>query len=716
MIKTLAKLPFSLGVLVVAVLLCIGISKYMTYPPLFILAASIIIIIYWYFSVVDFLREKDSLSGSPVVVFWGVIQGFLVFLSAGAAYTLIDTDWFLDSTGFSGDIPYYVGCILIALQTKQTLALEVKSIEKGNLLTAKNFIRNVARLCAVVIIPWIVLLLSLWITAVIGWHPFLAWVVSIALYFGAFTATHYALYHEGKDETERGIEKGTREEAEAKLSKLRKTGEIGIDWGGTRLPYSSATGHFLAVGTTGSGKTVTIKLLLNSIIHFIRFKGSNHRAILFDAKRELYAYLIKLGIHQSLIHTLNPFDQRGARWDIAGDITTGTQADQLAEAFIPMPEVKGENSYFGDTARVIFAGLIKAFNYLSEQEETQGRPPIDWRLRDLVFAVRYEEILIHLLKKCPDTHHIIKQHFANREIKSVLSTLGTAIAAFNGVAALWEYAPYSVSLKRWAYDPDGSIIILGYDKEQSAALDPINRVIFRRLSDITINQPNSDERRTWFFLDELRLISRGLPGLFELINMGREKGACCVLGVIDIKGLMSSLGEDTAEEVTGLCDNVAGLRTRSDPTAKWLADMFGNAEIREKNKSTDAKGEVSTSEQLNERKTILSGEFQKIEKPTALNDFTIGGYYLNGYTKPYSFDNDGVNGWQKIVPHLSNEEIEKDGIHPRPDSHQKLKLWDEKDLERLCITDFDLNKIYGDPDDDDDDGNDGFSADNFRFN
>jgi type IV secretory pathway TraG/TraD family ATPase VirD4 len=712
-IKTLAKLPFSLIVLGGAILLCIAISKYMTYPPLFILAASIVIVTYWYFSVIDFLREKDSLSGSPVVVFWGVIQGLLVFLSAGAAYTLIDTDWFLDSTGFSGDIPYYVGCILVAFQTKETLELEVKSIEKGNLLTAQNFIRNVARLFAVVVIPWIVLLLSLWITALNAWHPLAAWIVSIVLYFAAFTATHYALFYEPKDKTTRGIEKGTREEAEAKLSKLRKAGEAGINWGGTRLPFSAATGHFLAVGTTGSGKTVTIKLLINSIIRSIGIKGTNHRAIVFDAKRELYAYFVKLGIHQSLIHTLNPFDRRGARWDIAGDITTDTQAVQLSHSFIEMPEGKGDNSYFGDTAREIFAGVIQAFNHLSDQEEAQGKPRIDWRLRDLVLAVRYEEVMIHLIKKCPDTRHIIKKHFASREIKSVLSTLGTDISAFNGVAALWEHAPYSVSLKRWAYDPDGSIIILGYDKEQSAALDPINRVIFRRLSDITVNQPNSDQRRTWFFLDELRLISRGLPGLSELINMGREKGACCVLGVIDIMGLMSSLGKDTAEEVTGLCDNVAGLRTRSKPTAEWLADMFGNAEVKETNKSTDAKGEVSTSEQLNERKAILSGEFQKIEKPTALNGFTIGGYYLNGYTKPYRFDNVGVNGWQKIVPHLSNEEIEKDGIQPRPDSQQKLKLWDEKDLERLCIPDLDLKKIYDDPDEETED--EGFSASNFRF-
>jgi hypothetical protein len=695
----------------------------MNYPPLFILIACIVIFISWFFSTSDyFLSEENSFSATPKGILWAVSQSFLIFISAGAAYTLIDTDWFLDNTGLSGDIPYYVGCIFAAYQTRETVTKTSNSIARGNLLSVQTFAENVARLFAVIVIPWIVLLLSLWITALSALHPIFAWGIAGLLCMAAYTGLSYVLFPESGNIVIRGMKEGTRDEAEGTLSQLREKREAGIYWAGTLLPFFAATGHFLAVGTTGSGKTITIKLLLNSIIRSIGISGSNHRAILFDAKRELYAYLLKLGIHQSLIHSLNPFDRRGARWNIAGDVTTDTQAVQLSHSLIPMPEDKGDNSYFGDTAREIFAGVIQSFNYLSDQQEAQGKPRIDWRLRDLVLAVRYEEVMIHLLKKCPETRHIIKKHFFSREIKSVLSTLGTAISAFNGVAALWEYAPYSIDLKKWAYDPDGSIIILGYDKEQSAALDPINQVIFRRLSDIVVNQSNSNQRRTWFFLDELRLISRGLPGLFELINMGREKGACCVLGVIDIKGLMKSLGEDTAEEITGLCDNVAGLRTRSAPTAEWLANMFGNAEVKELNQSIDAKGEVSTSEQINERKTFLSGQFQKIAKPSKLNGFTIGGYYLNGYTKPYFFNNVGVNSWLKTVPHLSDKEIEDEGVHPRPDSQQKLRLWDEKDLERLCIPEIDLKAIYDDPDDpgnpgnpdNDDDNNQDFTA-NFRL-
>ena len=233
-----------------------------------------------------------------------------------------------------------------------------------------------------------------------------------------------------------------------------------------------------------------------------------------------------------------------------------------------MPEELGQNSYFPETARLVVAGVIESLNILSDKQEAKTNARIDWRLRDLVIAIRYEKVITFLLKKSRDTSHIIDTHFQNKEFKAVLSTLGTAISAFKGVAALWEHALYPISLKEWAKDPDGSIILLGWNKEESAALDPINRVMFRRLSDVVVNQDNSEDRRTWFFLDELRLISRGLPGLSELLNIGREKGACCVLGVIDYEGLKHSLGEKLANEITGLCNNVIRVMswTQADTT------------------------------------------------------------------------------------------------------------------------------------------------------
>jgi hypothetical protein len=364
---------FSLTVLAITSGACLFLSWLMDYPPLFYIISIGIFIVTWYPATIDLIRkQRGYFESTRVGLLWSMVLIFIVFLSAGAAYTLIDTDWFLVNTKIQGDLPYYVGCTGAAVITGYILASEVKSIERGNLLIVEKFVQNTARVLTVVIVPWIILLVSLWITAFNKWHPLGAWALSFFLAFAAYSVIDYALFSQRRKKiTERGLEAGTRDEAEAILSKLRKTNEAGMIWGGTRLPFKAATGHFLAVGTTGSGKTVTIKSLLNSVIHSVGIRETDHRAILLDAKRELFAYLLKIGVDESLIYSLDPFDRRGARWDIAKDITTPTQAKQLASALVVMPEKEGDNSYFGKAARRVLAGIIDAFNYLSEKQQEQ---------------------------------------------------------------------------------------------------------------------------------------------------------------------------------------------------------------------------------------------------------------------------------------------------------------------------------------------------------
>ncbi len=616
---------------------------------------------------------------------------FAGILSTGA----VSIGWFSNSTGEIEKLFYYG--LLIAgyylsheaiLNRKQTFLYSPAGMAKGFLSAYVQFFSNLLILITLPIIFGIGAYYST--NLYLGTNQIFSFFCAVVS-AGVSYSIIFRYFSLIQSKVTRGQEEGTHDEAKEKLDKIRSPKDAGILFGGVRLPSEAATGHFLAVGTTGSGKTVAIKLLMESVLRFI-FKAQDHRAIMFDAKRELYAYLqCKMGFDSSHIHTLNPFDQRGAALDFSKDFNTEAQAVELANALIPPPEKEGDNAYFGKAARRITTGIIYSLILTSDEREARGEERITWTLRDLILALRYEESIRYLLSKHEETRYLIKKYFRNEKtVNDVLSTLDTSISDFNVVAALWEHAPYKISLRDWAYNRKGSVILLGWDKEHKKSLDPINRVIFQRLSDILINQSNSATRRTWIFLDELREISGGLPGLTQLLNMGREKGHCCVLGVLDIKGLMSALGENNAQEITGLCDNVAALRTRSAPTATWLSDMFGNAEIQEQNLSRDSQGKHSIQQHITERKVFLSGQFQKLEKPSKENQFTIGGYYLNAYTKPFQYNFPGINGWQKLVPRLTEDEINQYGIIPRKRAKHKLRLWDKNDLERLEI-DLDIN-------------------------
>lgn len=571
-----------------------------------------------------------------------------------------------------------------------SLQAETLRISKGNDYKAAKLKRNVIRLSFVAIIPWIVLLITLSIFAVLEFHIVIAWGAAFIASYASYHAT-WRVFFEDAPDVVRGIKAGTFEEVEEKINKVRNSKDTGLIWGGTILPTSAATGHFLAVGTTGSGKTVTIKLLMESILPKIISEPDN-RAIMLDVKRELYAYLLKKKVPETKIHTLNPFDSRSARWNISHDIQNEAQAREFATRLIPPPEREGDNAYFGKAARRIVTGIIHSFVLSSDEQEDQGKGRIDWRLRDVVLAARYTESIKYILNKHDETRYLVQRYFSNEKtINDVLSTLDADLSNFNVVAALWEHSLYAISLKEWATDKKGSFLLFGWDEEYQESLSPINRVMFGLLATVVMKQPNSSNRRTWFFLDEFAVISRGLPKLRELINTGREKGACCVLGVIDISGLMNSLGENNAKEMTGLCDNVAGLRVRSPETAEWLSTIFGDAELKEHFTSSTPQGQT-TSEQINQRKTFLASEFQKIEKPTPENNFTISGYYLNGYTLPYKKDLTG-NEWMPFAPQISEEELNRNGIIERHRKEQKLKLWNNDDLKRLSL-DIDLSILY----------------------
>src|SRR5215210_7824166 len=121
----------------------------------------------------------------------------------------------------------------------------------------------------------------------------------------------------------------------------------GICWGGRvwgkSLPQQSATKNYCFVGTVGSGKTVSIKLLLQTVLPFITYEEFDHRALVYDPKQEMIPFL--LGLNQYLreleeedakaedrplqdikpieVKTLNPFDVNGYAWDMARDVTGG---------------------------------------------------------------------------------------------------------------------------------------------------------------------------------------------------------------------------------------------------------------------------------------------------------------------------------------------------------------------------------------------------------
>ena len=440
-------------------------------------------------------------------------------------------------------------------------------------------------------------------------------------------------------------------------------------WGGKLLPKGAETGHFLVVGTTGSGKTLTIDSLAAQALRSIR-PGSDHRALIYDSKQDVLAKLAGSRLSCEYV-TLNPFDTRAVAWDIARDVTSPATALQVATILIP--EEGGSNRFFSDAARDLVTATMLSFI---------DRSPGRWRLADIVFGMRSKDRLARLLSGTPLGEDVLELYFEEeRTLRNILATVRSRLAPFEPIAAMWTKADRSVSLADWV---NGEfVLVLASNEAVRTPLDAINRVVFKRATELVLAMEESSRRRTWFFLDEVREAGK-LPGLSALLTKGRSKGACVVLGFQDIAGMKEAHGEHLASEIVGQCSNKALLRLESGETAEWAANLLGEFEVIEVLSSVNTdwtRKNKTRSEQYRRSHAVMPSEFLTLPPTTMRSGLT--GYFVTPHIGAFR----STTPLPEVLDHVPKERKGYPNFTARPDSQQYLEPWTSKDRERLALED-----------------------------
>ena len=159
-------------------------------------------------------------------------------------------------------------------------------------------------------------------------------------------------------------------------------------WGMALIPISDTPANFLVTGGIGSGKTITLRLLMQSALNFVGM-GLDHRALVYDGMGTLAPILRAMGL-RCPIHVLNPLDREGAAWDIAADVNSQPGARQLAATLIP--EDASAQPVLSMAAHELLVAVCLSFIRIS---------PGTWTLRDLLLAVRTRKRLQSLLARAP---------------------------------------------------------------------------------------------------------------------------------------------------------------------------------------------------------------------------------------------------------------------------------------------------------------------------
>ena len=394
------------------------------------------------------------------------------------------------------------------------------------------------------------------------------------------------------------------DDVRARAARRLKPDDFGVYWGGVYLPSVEAT-NFCIIGIPGSGKTTLIRLLMQSVLPLIGLedkskahaqqtdtryyaarygvsnpqdyaaKSETHRALIFDIKPEYLDYLRGMNLNAP-IRILDPYHIESCVWDAGKDIDD-TRIRTFAKIFIPGSQTGQGNetdAFFVNSARDVIAMVLTALN--------RSRPG-NWTFCDFIDLMQDENQYCAFISQHADLEVSLRQARARLEtFQNVVQQIRTFVADVEPASRAWRKAKTRFSLRDWLEQEE--IVVLARKEEYRESVDPIYRVMFGVAASLALSYPDTETRRTWFFLDELGNAGE-LTNLTELMSLGRSKGVAVVIGAQGIPTLQRVFKtKEKVSEILELCAYTAILRVgdgAEEGSASWAERVLGKCEFYE---------------------------------------------------------------------------------------------------------------------------------------
>lgn len=371
--------------------------------------------------------------------------------------------------------------------------------------------------------------------------------------------------------------------------------------------------NILVMGATGAGKTTIIRNLMSALIPLTatqvrrildrspeatkRLPASLHewsrsqvyQSVVYNAKQENISFLVALGFDPDVdLFILDPADTRCWCWDVAADINDRDSIAQFAillTPFQPGSEQKSKDEIWEHQARRTIEAVIVSFRNAAFRKGLQPT----WTLRDLREAVATPETLRQVLQFHDTPEAIVAQliDLSDAQKSSIFMSVTAHISKIGTAAERWEEARRCdrvLSLKRWAKEMSGSVLVLPDTQANEYFNGPINQLLFKALSDLFLTDDYSAYldaqglkryRVRYQFLDEVGEAGR-LPDIERTLSQGRSFNLRTIAGVHLISQVQKAYGEKDAASFLGHFPYQALLRTNDPDTAEWMSKRIGD--------------------------------------------------------------------------------------------------------------------------------------------
>jgi type IV conjugative transfer system coupling protein TraD len=379
------------------------------------------------------------------------------------------------------------------------------------------------------------------------------------------------------------------------LKRKKKVSDFNL--AGVPLVKGSEPQHVLLAGTTGTGKTVAMKELMDQV----REKGQ--RAVVYDIDGSFVPTYYR---HDKDI-LLNPLDQRAPSWNIWQECSDLADFDTAALSL--MPEHLAVNDPFWiRSAHTIFACAALRL---------QNQKPTTQMLLDPIFGDGLQS-LATLVAGTPAAPLV-----SSKIEKTALSIQATLSTYCKSLIYLKEETDQQLfSMRKWIESgKDDSWLFIASNEKKVEALRPLLSVWLDVAAKSILSLEHSQLLRLWFFVDELPSLHK-LPSIMTALSRGRKYGAAFVAAIQDIHQLHSIYGRNDAGSLTALFNTKVFYRTQEPDSAVWMSHNMGEVEILEKREgfsygAHEMRDGVSINHERRKQSVVRPAEFSELEDLSA---------------------------------------------------------------------------------------------------
>lgn len=348
-----------------------------------------------------------------------------------------------------------------------------------------------------------------------------------------------------------------------------------------RVPINDM--HLLVLGAPGMGKTVQIRKIMSQTI---QNPDSTH--IVFDPKGEFYREFYREGQD----YVLSLFDVAGIRsnvkWsllhDVANDQHPETAIREIAKAICKEAITNSNNPFFPEAAESLMATIwIMAYRHYKDNLPTNDvlikvtksmtREQLLNEASREVNGVKVNADLYPTINELTDPKGGVATANIRQEMERILDQ------AFNLEGNFCSKGYFSVI--NFVRNTRGLRLFLIYDFATAESSRLIIGTLLNLMmkESLSINAARSPKQRTYYYLDELPVLSDNITYLQSLCCFGRGASNRVIVGIQGLSQLYESYGEDNGNAIlAAFTDNII-MRANDPITVEKISRRSGQKTV-----------------------------------------------------------------------------------------------------------------------------------------